>query len=226
MSTKMVVNKLDNGYESAIKAMKSGNTFICRLVNWSLILVNLNKVGTGFTVVYYDPLDMVYLDQNIDKATFHGVYEEMYKPVASEYFEVIAAGDVETVDDCERIIASLPIPENGANHEKIKKFLDTKKLKFPSRKASFVLFPKVTKEKSVTNKSLASVVIESLGDFIQQYVEYGENEITMEVRDVNAKINGKDLIDYIKGVLEDNGFDRENIRFFFGDGHWMTVYIK
>lgn len=230
MSTQMEVNKLDNGYGSAIKAIKAGNAFICRLANWSLIFVKMNKVGTDFTVVYYDPLNMDYYDQNIKESTFREVYEEIYKPVVSECFEVTGFGDIETVDDIERIVAALPVPDIGADHDKIRRFLGTKKLRFPTRKASFVLFPKVTKEdskkKSEAYKSLAAIVIESLGDFIKQYDKYGENEITMEVQDVNAKVMGMDLMEYIKNVLESNGFMSEKIGFNFGNGNWMTVYVK
>lgn len=158
------------------------------------------------------------------------VYEDIYKPVVSECFEIIGFGDIETVDDIERIVATLPVPDIGADHDKIKRFLEAKRLNPPSRKASFVLFPRVakeySKEQSMTNKSLAAIVIESLGDFIIQYDEYGENEITMEVQDVNAKVMEMDLVEYIKKVLESNGFISEKIGFNFGDGHWVTVYVK
>ncbi|WP_277673615.1 hypothetical protein [Piscibacillus halophilus] len=156
MSTQMEVNKLDNGYGSAIKVIEARHAFICRVANWSLIFVKMNQVGTGFKVVYYDPLNMDYYDQNINKSTFHAVYEEMYKPVVSEYFEIIGAGNIETVDDIERIVAALPVTDIGADHDKIRRFIDTKKLRFPTRKASFVLFPKVTKEDSKKKQKCSS----------------------------------------------------------------------
>lgn len=228
MSTQIEVNKLDNGYGSAIKTIKAGNAFICRLANWSLIFVKMNKVGTDFTIVYYDPLNADYHVQNINKSTFHAVYEEMYKPVVSECFEIIGTGKIETVDEIERIMTVLPIPDEGPDHKKFRRFLDSKKLNFPSRQASFILFPRVKKEDSrdIDEKSLAGAVIELLGDFVKQYVVYGENEITIEVQDVNAKLMDKDRINYIKDVLESNGFMSEKVGFNFGDGHWLTLYIR
>ncbi|MBD8069778.1 hypothetical protein [Bacillus sp. PS06] len=76
------------------------------------------------------------------------------------------------------------------------------------------------------NKSLTEVVIESLGDFVKRYEEHENTKVTMEVWDVNAKVNGMDLMDYILNTLENNGFNTANVRFFFRDGHWMSVYLE
>lgn len=65
------------------------------------------------------------------------------------------------------------------------------------------------------NKSLTEVVVESLGDFVKRYEEYGNVKVTMEVRDVNAKVKGMDLMDYILNALENNGFNAGSVKFFF-----------
>lgn len=64
-------------------------------------------------------------------------------------------------------------------------------------------------------------ILNLLEDMVLEYQEY-HNSITMLVKDVNAEIEGKDLMEYLEKELETEGF--KDISFSFGDGHWMTIH--
>lgn len=65
-------------------------------------------------------------------------------------------------------------------------------------------------------------VLNILGDMVIEHHEYQSNTVTMLVKDVNAKIEGSELMKYIEERLGVEGF--KDIGFSFGNGHWMTVH--
>ncbi|MGP4109211.1 hypothetical protein [Virgibacillus sp. L01] len=73
-------------------------------------------------------------------------------------------------------------------------------------------------KKSVFVKS----VLNLLGDAVIEHEEHEPDTVTMLVKDVNAEIEGKDLMEYIKEELEAKEFN--DISFSFGNGHWMTIH--
>lgn len=136
----MVVKKIGKGYESVIGAVDPKKILVCRLVDWNLILIKLNKDGPKCTIVHFNPLERFYLKQKLDKRAFQAIYEKLYKPAVSDCFEVIDGGDVENFSDCIRIMAALPVPEKKADHEMVRKFTDAKMLEFLSSNESIKPF--------------------------------------------------------------------------------------
>lgn len=65
-------------------------------------------------------------------------------------------------------------------------------------------------------------VLNLLGGMVIEHHEYEPDTLTMLVKDVNAEVEGRDLMEYIKEEMEAEGFN--DISFSFGDGHWMTVH--
>jgi hypothetical protein len=65
-------------------------------------------------------------------------------------------------------------------------------------------------------------VLNILGDMVIEHHEYQPNTVTMLVKDVNAKIEGRELMAYIEERLGVDGV--KDVGFSFGNGHWMTVH--
>ncbi|MFC5732527.1 hypothetical protein [Cytobacillus gottheilii] len=73
----------------------------------------------------------------------------------------------------------------------------------------------------MNNSKFAKSILNLLGDRVLEYQEYHYG-LNMLVKDVNAEIDGRDLMEYIEEELEAEGF--KDISFSFGDGHWMTIH--
>lgn len=58
---------------------------------------------------------------------------------------------------------------------------------------------------------------------VLEHQEYHDG-LNMLVKDVNAEIDSRDLMEYIEEELEVEGF--KDISFNIGDGHWITVHKK
>lgn len=227
MNKSLLVNMIQNEYLGVRNTVDNGNLCVYILANWDLCFVKLNEDEKNCTIVFYTPWHMEYTEIVIGIKDLKWIHEEICSPINHQCYEIINYGKVETVDDCERILDVLPLPEGRPNKEKVKRHLEAKMLEYQFNKvAARQLQKNINRRKLSKNKGVATIVRESLGDFIKQYDEYGENEITMEVQDVNAKVLEMDLLEYIKKVLESNGYISEKIGFSFGNGHWMTVYVK
>jgi hypothetical protein len=128
MNKRIAVKKSSNSYESAIGAVEAKKIIVCRLDNWDLVFFKMDKNEEKITVVNFDHLHMFCVKQKISKRAFWASYNGLYKPVVSDCYEVVNGGEVESLDDCERIMASLPLPVKKADHEKVEKFIDAKML--------------------------------------------------------------------------------------------------
>ncbi|WP_019156574.1 hypothetical protein [Robertmurraya massiliosenegalensis] len=73
----------------------------------------------------------------------------------------------------------------------------------------------------MNNSKFARSILKLLGDIVLEHREYHDG-LTMLVKDVNAEIDGRDLMEYIEEELEAEGF--KDISFSIGDGHWMTIH--
>jgi len=73
----------------------------------------------------------------------------------------------------------------------------------------------------MNNANFVKSILNLLGDMVIEHQEYHDG-LTMLVKDVNAEIDGRDLMAYIKEGLIAEGF--KDIRFSFGSGHWMTIH--
>lgn len=65
-------------------------------------------------------------------------------------------------------------------------------------------------------------ILNLLGNMVIEHHEYEPDTLTMLVKDVNAEIEGRELMEYIEEELEAEGF--KDISFSFGNGHWMTIH--
>jgi hypothetical protein len=79
---------------------------------------------------------------------------------------------------------------------------------------------------STEYSNLALSTLSVLGDIVIQHAEYGKDEITFEVHDVNAKVHGNDLQLFISNGLKSYGYNPVNIKFSYGNENWMTVALK
>lgn len=66
-----------------------------------------------------------------------------------------------------------------------------------------------------------TLILNVLGDMVIEHHEYEPNTLTMLVKDVNAEIEGSELMEYMEERLGVEGF--KDISFSFGNGYWMTV---
>jgi hypothetical protein len=73
----------------------------------------------------------------------------------------------------------------------------------------------------MNNSKFVKSVLNLVGDMVIEHHEYEPDTLTMLVKNVNAEVEGRDLMEYIKGEMEAKGF--KDISFSLGKGHWMTV---
>ncbi|KIL38686.1 hypothetical protein SD70_24880 [Gordoniibacillus kamchatkensis] len=74
------------------------------------------------------------------------------------------------------------------------------------------------------HEKFVSLVLDFLGDEVVEAEEYYYNSVTVNLKDVNFKINGVEWEQAIQERLKQNGYD--NIGFEYGDGNWVTISKK
>lgn len=76
----------------------------------------------------------------------------------------------------------------------------------------------------MNNTKFVNKIVKLLGDMVIEHHEYETDTLTVLVKDVNAKVKGRNLMEYIKEKMKAEGF--KDISYSFGDGHWMTIHNK
>jgi hypothetical protein len=73
----------------------------------------------------------------------------------------------------------------------------------------------------MNNSKFVKSVLNLVGGIVIEHHEYQTDTLMIHFKDVNAEVEGRDLMEYIKGEMEAKGF--KDISFNLGDGHWMNV---